>query len=105
MIRLTDPDKIGEALRDLRAMLGLTQAKMAELLGTYQGRYSEYETGAVVPSLASLISMFKRIDFDLAMVGSIEGGSDAKAVRADQPEDQGRPDSGRGPAVEADRHG
>lgn len=68
MIRLTDPARIGTALRDLRAMLGLTQVGMAELVGTTQGRYSEFETGAVVPSIPTLVRIFGHLDYDLALI-------------------------------------
>jgi transcriptional regulator with XRE-family HTH domain len=68
MIRLTDPGRIGAALRDLRAILGLTQVAMAETIGTTQGRYSEFETGAVVPSIPTLVRMFGHLGYDLALI-------------------------------------
>jgi DNA-binding XRE family transcriptional regulator len=79
MIRLSEPEKIGAVLRDMRAMLGLTQREMADLLGTRQGRYSEHETGAVVPSIPVLISYFKHLDFDLALVPSAPAAAEDPA--------------------------
>lgn len=38
-----------EAVRALRARLGLTQAELAERLGTRQQTVSEWETGASTP--------------------------------------------------------
>ncbi len=75
MIRLTDAVAIGRALRDLRAILGLTQVAMAELVGTTQGRYSEFETGAVVPSIPTLVRVFGALDYELALVPKPDAGA------------------------------
>ena len=44
-------------LRELRKNRGLLQREVAELSGLYQGRISEYETGARLPSVFNMLKL------------------------------------------------
>jgi len=48
---------IAESLRERRALRGWDQRKLAELLGISQAAVSQVETGAKLPSIATLLKM------------------------------------------------
>lgn len=50
-MRTLDTVKIGERIRNARKSCGLTQTKMAQLVGITQPNYSFYERGVVIPSV------------------------------------------------------
>lgn len=60
---MTDP--IIEVLRDRRRLEGFSQRDLARHLGTQQSAISEWETGRVAPSVASLQAWASALGLDL----------------------------------------
>lgn len=50
-------EKFHEKLKMLRKKKGLTQQKLAEILGIKQNSYSDWETGKNEPSLENLVKL------------------------------------------------
>lgn len=46
-----------ERIKELRQKKGLTQQKLAEILGIKQNSYSDWETGKNEPSLENLVKL------------------------------------------------
>lgn len=68
MIRITDPDQVGPALRQLRTILGISQRELCEISGQRQGRMSAWELGHEVPRFSSLVRMVRALGYDLVLV-------------------------------------
>jgi len=53
---------IGEAIRCLRASAGLSQYKLAEMVGCTNSSISKYEAGTQIPSIEMMEKIAKAID-------------------------------------------
>jgi len=69
------PKHLGEKLETIRKRLGITQAKMAELLRehgaedtTHSGYVAEFETGKRIPSVFTLLAYSKMADISINML-------------------------------------
>ena len=49
--------RTADAIRDMRTAMGITQAQLADRMGTVQQRIAEWERGARTPSLESLFGL------------------------------------------------
>ena len=58
-------EKFHETLKMLRKKKGLTQQKLAEILGIKQNSYSDWETGNNEPSLENLIKLADLLEVSL----------------------------------------
>lgn len=74
MIRLNDPTQIGPALGEIRKDRGMTRRELArriertgEVLSADMALW-RWETGANVPSLASLSVLLDELGYDLALI-------------------------------------
>ena len=56
----------GDLVREARRRAGLTQAELAERLGTSQSAVARWERGAAHPSLETLRAVVRGCGFDLA---------------------------------------
>lgn len=54
---MANPKQVGEAVLTLRNQLGLTQAQVADKIGSSQSRMSEWEAGANLPSTEMLLKL------------------------------------------------
>jgi phage repressor protein C with HTH and peptisase S24 domain len=77
----------GERLKQLRADLRLTQAEMAEKLGTHVNTYGAYERGAQVPSSDVLLKLYEQfnVSSDWILYGLGDPTSQAQGKPAGEP--------------------
>jgi transcriptional regulator with XRE-family HTH domain len=76
MIRLTDPARIGPALAQIRALLGISRREMARTVATRTGRSVTsvnsqmwgWDNGIHAPDLASLPLLLDLLGYDLALI-------------------------------------
>lgn len=59
--RGTTPARFPNAIREYRIRAGLTQRKLAELIGRSRGVISSWERGHVLPSVPSLFKLAKEL--------------------------------------------
>ena len=72
---------LGTQLRSLRLARGLTQTRLAELVGTMNAAFvSDIETGKSMPSYATFIALAQALEVDLNTLADIEG-SNARAAK------------------------
>lgn len=60
-----EPDQIGERLRAARARRGLSQRKLAQLVGVSPSLISQMESGKVQPSVATLMSVVTELGLSI----------------------------------------
>jgi hypothetical protein len=76
MIRLTDPERIGPALAEIRNMLGLGRRQVARHIAHITGRTETsinaqlwtWDVGRRHPDLASLGPLLDALGYDLALI-------------------------------------
>ncbi|MDI3342087.1 MAG: helix-turn-helix transcriptional regulator [Sphaerobacter sp.] len=54
--------ELAEAIIGVRLAAGLTQAELAELLGTTQSAVARWENGTVLPSMATVLKLLDVLD-------------------------------------------
>ena len=80
-----DMDGFGERLREARSLRGLTQARLAEMLGISPRVYNRWERGAAVPRLDTVVRVAEILDVSLdELVGLKE--TDASEFHLRNPE-------------------
>ena len=62
---MTSFASLGQALRTLRHLRGLTASALAERAGITKGMLSQYERGKVLPKLPTLSRILQALDADL----------------------------------------
>lgn len=88
MIRLTDPARLGQALGDVRALLGYTRPELARIITTNTGRplkavinqLGDWDTGVNVPTASSLGPLLDALGYDLALVPRDEPATDRRTT-------------------------
>jgi transcriptional regulator with XRE-family HTH domain len=68
MIRVSDPEHIGPALADMRAMTKLSRRQVAEAVGMHEAQYGQYELGHRAPSLTTLVKLLGVFGYRIALV-------------------------------------
>jgi transcriptional regulator with XRE-family HTH domain len=68
VIRIAQPEQVGGALADMRAMHRLTQRQVADVIGMHESQYGRYENGHKVPSFPTLLKLLAVHGYDLALI-------------------------------------
>ena len=76
MIRIANPAEIGQALANIRDMLGISRGDLAQQIAAKKGRHvrsienqlMEWDRGANAPNAKSLGCVLEALGYDLALV-------------------------------------
>jgi transcriptional regulator with XRE-family HTH domain len=68
MIRIAQPEHLGHALAQMRAMNRLNRRQVATAAGVQESQYGRYETGEHVPALTTLLRLLAVYGYDLALI-------------------------------------
>src|SRR6187455_109895 len=81
-----EPDQIGARLRVERTRRGLSQRKLAQLVGVSPSLISQMESGKVQPSVATLFSIVTELGLSIDQL--IQGGGTADGPSSAWPDDR-----------------
>jgi len=70
--------RIGRRIAELRRLSGLSQARLADSIGTATETVSRLETGAAMPSLARLAAVAQALGVELHELLRVRPGSEAQ---------------------------
>lgn len=62
---MNSPKEIGEYLKELRKLKGLTQVQICDLIGVKPGTYAQFETGRTNMTLATLNRIADALGYEL----------------------------------------
>ncbi|WP_050764272.1 helix-turn-helix domain-containing protein [Thermus aquaticus] len=63
-----DAKRIGQVIREARLAKGLSQAKLAKMVGITQPSLSEIERGICAPSAPVMLRLFKALDISEKLI-------------------------------------
>lgn len=65
---VTDAASLGAAIREFRALRGLSQAELARAMGVHRSYLSGLERGHTTDQLARLLEAFRQLGVDVLLV-------------------------------------
>jgi transcriptional regulator with XRE-family HTH domain len=68
LIRIDDATRLGPALGNIRAMLGMRMSDLAEDAGLHTSQLSYWERGLRTPDMKSLVKLAHALGYDLALI-------------------------------------
>ena len=80
-----DMDGFGERLKEARSSRGLTQARLAEMLGISPRVYNRWERGAAIPRLDTVVRVAEILEVSLDELAGLKE-SDTSELRLRNPE-------------------
>lgn len=75
------PDRVAELIRSARQQVGLSQADLAERVGSKQSVVSRWETGADEPRLSTLVRVLGACGLSLSLVVDQQESVDRSQIR------------------------
>lgn len=76
---------IGENIRKLREMRGISMSELAECAGIAQPQIAKYESGVTVPNAISAVAIAERLGTTVEML--VKGGESNGKAETDDSED------------------
>lgn len=70
------PKQMGDALRRVRKLKGLSQAELGEKTNLWQETISKIESGSDATKIATLCTLLAALDLDLLIVPRSKGSAD-----------------------------